>query len=543
MRPTRPRGLTILVALTAVIVLVPYTLARQGANPFDQLALLVDVRHEIVGGYVEEPEQDKMIEAAVRGLVRSLDDPYTVFLTPEQLKPFDKQIRGSFSGIGAEIDIHENRLRIVSPLEESPAWKAGVMAGDIVLEIDAETTEDITISEAVERLTGPEGTVVSIRVLHESGEEAHIDITRARINVQTVKGIRRDPDHHWEFMLDPETRVGYIRITQFTGNTAEEVDKALDWLKQREARGLILDVRFNPGGMLESAVSIADMFLDQGKKIVSVKGRIVPERAEYATSEGSWLDAPLVILANEASASASEILTGALSDNERAIFIGQRTFGKGSVQQVKMLQSGLGALKITNAYYYLPNGRNIHRREDDEVWGVDPRDGYFVTMTPEQIREMIKIRRSGDILRQDEASPDTGNILTTVEWVDQKLADPQLASALTAINGKLEQGEWPQVGESGADAIARRSRRANLTRQRDLLTLRLEEVREELAELDQPETDEATDEVTEPIADNGDGPLKTDEQPTPDNVDPENEPAAQAPESTPDPVEAEPVAP
>ncbi len=522
-------AMTVWLAVAVCLGIAPHAVAAQDENVFDQLDLLVDVRHEIVHSYVEDPDQQKMTEQAVRAMVASLDDRYTVFLTTDELDPFDKQVRGTFSGIGAEIDLHNERLRIVSPLEESPAWNSGVLAGDLVLEINGESTEGITIREAVNKLTGPEGTQVTIKVRHETGDEETITITRARINVQTVRGIRRDADNHWVYMLDPANQVGYIRITQFTDSTAQSVRAALDQLLDQGAKGLILDLRFNPGGLLESAVAISDFFLDGDKRIVSVKGRVVPERVRYSTNDTTIQPLPLVVLANEASASASEIVTGALLDNGRAVFIGTRTFGKGSVQQVKMLDSGLGAIKITHAYYYLPNGRNIHRRSDDEVWGVDPADGYYVPMSPDQAKKMIEIRRESGFLRAG-GTQDLPDI--TPEWIEQEMADLQLAAALRAMVGKLTTGDWPIVGQSDADQLARLSQRENLKRQRDLLNERLEWVEEELAKLDDP--DASNEEASEPddlAADEGQLNGTID-----DAIDRALEDAVEAPSPEPDPL-------
>ena len=498
-------GLVALNLIVVVLVTGPVGLARRGGSVFEEIDLLVDVRHEILESYVEEPDHEEMVEAAVRAMVDALDDRYTVFLSPEELEPFDKQIRGTFSGIGAEIDISDDRLRIVSPLEESPAWKSGVMAGDIVLEIEGESTEGIKITEAVQKLTGPEGTQVTIRVRHDSGDEEVITITRARINVRTVKGLKRSSDHHWDYMLNEDQKIGYIRVTQFTTSTAEDMKIALDQLFERGVRGLVIDLRFNPGGLLESAVAVSDMFLDADKRIVSIKGRSVPERVEMSTSDSTVDPIPIVVLANEASASASEIVTGALSDNGRAKFIGARTFGKGSVQQVKMLENGLGALKITNAYYYLPNGRNIHRRKDSEVWGVDPDDGFYVSMTPDQVKKMIEVRRESDILHSRQTDDEPMSL--SPDWIETELADPQLAAGLRALEGKLVSGEWTVIGQGGAEELARRSKRESLIRQRGLIEDRLEEIREELAKLDE-NPDESSDliaaddeETTEQLSD------------------------------------------
>ena len=256
------------------------------------------------------------------------------------------------------------------------------MAGDLVLEIDGKSTDGMSIADAIKMLQGQEGTKVTLKVRHPSNQEETIAINRAQINVQTVKGIRRDGQNRWDFMLDNAHGIGYVRINQFTRSTAGDVRAALNQLTERGCKGLIIDLRFDPGGMLESAEQVSDMFLPAGKRIVSVKGRTTPEQVTMSKDQSDDVTVPMVVLANEASASAAEIVTGALSDNNRARFVGTRTFGKGSVQQVQTLDAGRGALKITTAYYYLPNGRNIHRRKDKDVWGVDPSPGCYVPMTP-----------------------------------------------------------------------------------------------------------------------------------------------------------------
>jgi len=482
-------GLAVLVLAVGLLALAPDSIARR-VSVFDQLDLLVDVRHEIVQNFVEEPDQEQMVESAVRGMIESLEDPYTVYISPEELEPFDKQVRGTFSGIGAEVTIDEklNRLKIVSPLEDSPAWQSGVMAGDIVLDIEGESTEGMTINEAVAKLTGQEGTDVTIRVRHENGEEQVITITRAQINIQTVKGIRRNAENQWDFMLDEDQQIGYVRLTQFTQKTVEELRDALAQLDEQGAEAMILDLRFDPGGLLDAAVSVSDMFLDGGQRIVSIKGRSTPERVFESTDAGTVTDIPVVVLANENSASASEIVTGALADNDRARFIGTRTFGKGSVQHIRMLEEGRGAIKLTHAHYYLPSGRNIHRRPDAEVWGVDPEDGFYVPMTTEEVREMIKVRREGDVLRSDNG--DAGDITMSPEWIRDTLKDPQLAAGLEAMQGYLETGDWPKVGLSGVDELTKLQRREVLRAQRDLLQERLLEIQEELASLNQQAPDQ-----------------------------------------------------
>lgn len=452
-----------------------------GASVFDDIDLLVDIRHELADGYVEEPDTREMTERAVRGMVTALEDPYTTYLTTEELEPFDRYVRGSFTGIGAEIDVHENRPRIVTPLEDSPAWNAGILARDVILEIDGQSTEDMSVPDAVKRLQGEPGTQVRLKVRHESGQEQEITITRAVINVHTVRGFLRDAQGKFDYLLDDERGIGYLRITQFSEATAGEVRKALEELQAQGAKAIILDVRFNPGGLLQSAVEISDMFLPAGETIVSVKGRKVREQTYSSTDKDVFADIPVVVLANEASASAAEIVTGALGDNERALVVGARTFGKGSVQQVKMLEGGNGALKITNAYYYVPSGRLIHRRPKAETWGVDPSEGAYVSMTPDAVRAMLERRRESDVLEKREAASQQA---VTPEWIRENLLDPQLAAAVEAARGKLETGDWPTVGESNAAALSKANERATLQMRRDLLMERLREVEEDLEALE-----------------------------------------------------------
>ncbi|MEO0587584.1 MAG: S41 family peptidase, partial [Planctomycetota bacterium] len=320
--------------------------------------------------------------------------------------------------------------------------------------------------------------------------------------VQTVRGFRRDADQRFDFMLDDANRIGYVRLTSFSQKTVNELTEAIEALNEQEMRGLIIDVRFDPGGLLNAAVSISDMFLDKGQRIVSIEGRRTPERVFDASSR--MLVDPsveVVILANEASASASEILAGALSENERALFVGTRTFGKGSVQNVKMLDAAHGAIKLTNAYYYLPSGRNIHRRADADEWGVDPSPGSYVLMTPDEVSEMVRARRDRDAVRERAASDSA----VTPEWVDEQLKDPQLAAALTAVLGKLETGEWPTVGEDGADELARLSQLASLERRRESLVEALDALDERIATLAAGEDEQQVEAAEgEPMSDAGD---------------------------------------
>ena len=301
---------------------------------------------------------------------------------------------------------------------------------------------------------------MSIRVRHSDAREEDITITRAKIQAQTVKGFRRTAGG-WEHLLDPERGIAYLRLTQFTETSPEAIRDAVAAMRAKGAKGLVIDLRFNGGGVLGGAIQIADLFLHEGT-IVSLRNREGVGRAWSAADQPTDVDMPLVVLVNEGSASASEILSGALQDNKRAKILGTRSFGKGSVQDVRELPGHKGSIKITTARYYLPSGRNITRshkpEEADKSWGVDPDPGFHVPMSDDQERAMFIARRAWEI-------PD-GKPTDPAKWADPAwiaaapgeknedgLGDLQLAAAVTALRGVLADGSWPRVGDDpGATA-------------------------------------------------------------------------------------------
>ncbi len=434
-------------------------------------------------------------------MIKTLDDQHTNSFTADQYKRFNKQIRGSFSGIGAEISKEDGHIIIVSPLEDSPAYKAGIMAGDIILEINGELADDITTLEAVEQITGPEGTEVQLLVRHPNNVEELISIIRQKIKINTIKGFKRDQNGHWNFIIDPQLKIGYIRMTQFSQTSYNLFKQALDNLVSSQMKGLIIDLRYNPGGLLDAAVKISDLFLDEGV-IVSTKGRNRKEEIYHAHKNGFTNDFPIVIIVNEHSASASEILSGALKDNNRAIILGTRTYGKGSVQQ-KFDLGEYGGAKVTTALYYMPNGKNINKNKNAETWGVDPTDGYYIPMTVDQQIEMNKARRKDDVLRQngeiipqnENQIPHDFNVTITPQWIDENLADPQLAAALTTITAKITQGQFIPVGKSNATLLAHITKRGNLKRAQSLILEELDEIDKELQRLTQIIQSEGGDEL------------------------------------------------
>ncbi len=299
------------VALVLTVALRP-TWARS-ADAFDEIDLFVTLRHDLLREYVEEPDSQDLVEGGVKGMIEALNDPYTAYMTAEEFEDFNKHVSGSFSGIGAEVQIDavEKRLQIVSPLEDSPAWNQGVQSGDIVMTIDGEDTFEMSIIDAVKKLTGEEGTDVTITVRHEGGETEEITITRARIKVDSVKGFAPEAEGLDRYWIDRENKVAYMRLTQFNENSVGEVGDTLRELSEAGLKGLVFDMRFNPGGLLDAADAISDMFLPAGETIVSVKGRAVREKVFTSTDDTIVPEGvAVVVLANEASASAAEIVAG-----------------------------------------------------------------------------------------------------------------------------------------------------------------------------------------------------------------------------------------
>lgn len=301
--------------------------------------------------YVDKKAPQDLIYGAMKGLLTALD-PYSQFLTPDEYKELLVETEGEFGGVGIEITLREGLLTVVSPIDGTPAYRAGVKAGDIIVKINGEITKGITLEGAVKKLRGKPGTKVKITVLREEERQLQdIEITR---DIIKIKDIRRAQ------ILDDG--IGYLKISEFRSNTAQELDKSLSKLKGKGLKGLIIDVRNNPGGLLESAIQVASRFLEDGKKIVSIKSRDRKEEVFKSLSlKDKFTDIPLVLLINKGSASASEIVAAALRDNKRAVLLGETSFGKGSVQTVIPLSDG-SALRLTTAKYYTPRGASIHNK-------------------------------------------------------------------------------------------------------------------------------------------------------------------------------------
>lgn len=434
------------VAVVGSTIAVATNAVRMNDDQYSFFDPIVDVSTLINALYVEEADMDAMQIGAIEGMLDELNDPYTTFVPRRDTEEFSKDLTGEYVGIGAEVQIRDGWLTISSPLDGSPAWKAGVMADDRVIAIDGNSTEGFTIDESIDLLTGEPKTKVVITVERDA-ETLDIEIIRDHIKVQAVKGfMREDGDGEWMHLIDPSAGIGYIRLTQFTPGCAQEVKDAIEHTKRElggDLNGLVLDLRFNPGGLLDEAVEIADLFIEDGT-IVSTKGRVFEEEIDRATRAGTITDLPLLVMVNGQSASASEVLSGALSDHNRAVILGTRSFGKGSVQTVRPLESGAGVLKITEQYYYLPSGRLLHRRDDSTEWGVDPTPGYFVPMTNDETLEMLRARREQEIIEQNDESEQVD--LRDTDAVLDALNDPQLSAAVSVMQNRVNTGEFAPTG-------------------------------------------------------------------------------------------------
>mgnify|MGYP003630923856 FL=1 len=439
---------TALIAILAVAVLgsvvAVTTNAARTTTDYGFYDPIVDVHTMIEHLYVTEPSDEDIQLGAIQGMLEELGDPYTVFIPAELERDFNKDMKGQYVGIGAEVILKDGWLTIASPMDDSPAWKAGVMAEDKVIKIDGVSTEGYTINDSIDKLLGEPNTPVTITV-ERNAIEQDITIVRDHIKVQAVKGFMRSEggEGPWRYLIDDSNNIAYIRLTQFIPGCAADLKAAIDTATQNaggELGGLVLDLRYNPGGLLDEAVKIADLFLDKGV-IVSTKGRAHEDHSESAHKKGTLPNFPMVTLINSNSASASEILSGALSDHNRSIIIGARSFGKGSVQTVRPLESGAGTLKMTEQYYYLPSGRLLHRRDDSTIWGVDPTPGDYLSMTDQQRAAMLTARRTNEVIHKTDAPE-----LINTEEIITALDDVQLTAAMSVLTNRIQTGKFEPVG-------------------------------------------------------------------------------------------------
>jgi carboxyl-terminal processing protease len=378
--------------------------ATHGAKPKDEMmelyGLFVDAVEQVESHYVRPVDRRELLESALKGMLQNLD-PHSAFINTSEWKQFKKQIEGRFGGIGIQVgmDSDVNRLKVIAPMVGTPAYEAGILAGDLIMEIDGHSTEGMIPDKAVEVLVGRPGTPVTLSVLHEGDDKIEkITMNRAIIDVPSVLGDGRKADDNWDFMYDKDNKIGYVRISSFIQNTTDELKRALVDLKAQGMRGLVLDLRDNPGGLLSAAVEISDMFVTDGL-IVSTKGHNTVSKTYDAQKEGTYEDFPMVVLVNRNSASAAEIVSACLQDHKRAKVVGERSYGKGSVQNIIELEDGNSVLKLTVATYQRPSGKNIHKfkdAKDSDEWGVSPDPGLEVKLSRRDYETWFLGRRDRD---------------------------------------------------------------------------------------------------------------------------------------------------
>ena len=438
-----PRRNFILVLAIGFVSLMCYEKAQRNCYA----RIVIRVMDKIETSFLEEVNPQDLFEGAIKGMVDRLGDPNSAYIPPAKEQEFDESIDRQFCGVGMEVgmDPTTQQLTVLSPLFGAPAYKAGILAGDVIQQIDGKSTQGLSLKDAVVRMRGEPGSTVKLVISRKgSPQPIEIEIVRAIVQVDTVLGDVRDADGAWHLFLEDHPKIGYLRISSFSRETPEELLRALKWLTEHGMRGLIVDLRNDPGGYLPAAIAVCDLFVDSGV-IVTTRDRtkrIIGQ--EDAHAEGTFKGFPIAVLVNGYSASAAEIVAACLQDHKRAVVVGQRSYGKGTVQNVFELEGDLGKLKLTTATYWRPSGKNINRREinrspddepaDDEEkeWGVKPNEGYEVVLEKDELLKLMQWRRQRD-RPADNGKP--------VEDGEEPFVDRQLAKALEYVTGKIGKGK------------------------------------------------------------------------------------------------------
>jgi len=379
-----------------------------------------------------------MVYELTEGAVSTLDD-FTAVIWPYDLQQFERNTQGVFYGVGIQIATTDNRLTVVSPLPGTPAHRAGVRSGDIITKVDDKDTSHWTLDWAVREITGPEGTKVKLTIERKTETDPlEFVLTRSRIKIESVQGWKRDESSTtgWDFYIDHDDHIGYVRISQFIPQTTDDLDDAINQMqKQGGINALVLDLRFNPGGLLKQSVDMVDRFVREGTIVstVRVDGEVTSSFSAHIHRTHPTL--PMTILVNQGSASASEIVSGALQDHQKAVVVGTRSFGKGSVQDIVQLSGGRSVLKLTTQHYQLPLGRKIHRNPDADQWGIEP--DMVVEMTDQHVADAIEFRRQADILHTPDEPVDPDQPWPDVNELLEKGTDLQLEAAVLILKTKL----------------------------------------------------------------------------------------------------------
>lgn len=418
-------------ALTLVFTqprLVVGTIAKAApAETYRYLNLFGDVFERVRADYVEKPDDRKLIESAINGMLAGLD-PHSSYMDAKSFRDMQVQTRGEFGGLGIEVTMEDGLVKVVAPIDDTPAARAGILANDIITHLDDEPVQGLTLNQAVEKMRGPVNTKIRLKIMRK-GQDKPIEVTIVRdiIRVRSVRSRIEGDD------------VAYVRITQFNEQTTDGLKKALsdiaNQVSQDKLKGYILDLRNNPGGLLDQAISVADSFLDKGE-IVSTRGRNAEETQRFNARPGDLTKGkPIIVLINGGSASASEIVAGALQDHKRATVIGTRSFGKGSVQTIIPLGSGNGALRLTTARYYTPSGRSIQAK------GIAP-DIEVLQDVPEEMKGRMDTRGESSLRGHLKGDGEEQTGSQSYVPPDPK-DDKALQMALELIRGTITNAAYP----------------------------------------------------------------------------------------------------
>ncbi len=410
-------------------------------NTYEMLNLFGEVMERTKALYVEETSDKKLIESAINGMLVSLD-PHSSFLDAKSFKYMNEQTKGKFGGLGIEVTMENGVVKVVSPIDDTPAAKAGIKAGDYITDIDGESVIGQTLNEAVDKMRGKVGTKVKLTIQRAAEKPFDVKIKREEIKIQSVKSDVKNDD------------IAYIRISSFTEEVDANVKKAIEKARKEtknKLRGIVIDVRNNPGGLLDQAIALSDLFLDRGE-IVSTRSRDEKDTIKYSANEGDIAKGlPIVVLINEGSASASEIVAGALQDHHRAILLGEKSFGKGSVQTIIPLGE-YGAMRITTARYYTPSGRSI------QAEGIEP-DILVKPAKVEVIERLYNVSEANlSNALKNEQKDDKKNVADKAKQdkKEQDLKDYQLVRALDLVKALSLYGsnEQPKADENNAEKKA-----------------------------------------------------------------------------------------
>lgn len=419
----------------------------KGLKQAELIKILSDARKQL--GKREDLARGKDITAALNAMLEKLDR-HTGYIDPETARKFETDTRGDFSGIGVQIRKNNVRdqLQVVTPIMNSPAYKAKIYANDIITQIIREVdgegmplaqpevipTKGMTTEEAVTKILGKPGTKVKIQVERE-GEKNPLEfnLIRGSVAVESVMGYKRNSDDSWNYVIDPENKICYVRLTQFSGNTTKTLEDLMKKLNSAGIKGFVLDLRFNPGGLLDGAVKISDLFIDDGM-IVTIRPRNGAETSYIGKSDGSYTSFPMVCLVNGGSASASEIVSACLQDHGRAIIVGTRSFGKGSVQTIHHFDTG-GRLKLTTATFWRPSNKNLNRAstggKDEDEWGVKPDAGFDIKISAKELNDLQDFQRDQEIIHRPGHTPPEGKV---------EFKDRQLDAALDYLRNQIKTG-------------------------------------------------------------------------------------------------------